>query len=409
MASSIVTAPGAQNLARNPIWVTLESDHMAGASPPYVPDVDNLSCHLEVWRYIPVDVEERLALLSGPYDNADKRITFNIADLFPRTTSLPTAISLGVSPTDPYWGEALGLTNIFRLKHADQYGDPVTTDALNVSDDYLAINGGLPADAIQSVNLSLALIGLHSYYFKRDSAFVFRKPVSMNQPDYVYFIALVTGDIDVVVTRNYDDGASDYFTALTIPVTTNKAYWVQAGYNQLKAYTDPLPDKTIVGYQVSLIYGIQNAFTAFYVLDDMCPSWEKYILFHNGFGGYETVRMKGKTKYTHRVNRETFRRTRWIDFDISVGDTEQIRTLGGAVFNTHTGHYPAYYVEHLRQLLHGKMWLIDLDLAADLNQYRFKRIMCETDSVDIRTDDPGPDGFAITYTHAWQDDGFNIY
>lgn len=409
MASTLTIEPHDNNLTRNPIWIEVESDHMTGAGP-YTPDVDNLSCHVEVWRDVGAG-EEMLGLpLRAPYSSVDKRVSFNIANLFPRADVLPAAGSIGVAVGDPYYAEAVGLTDIFRLKHADQHGDPVLVDdPLTVSDDYLAINGGLPADAIQSINMTLPLIGLHSYFFKRDSAFPFRKPVSMDQPDWIYFIALVTGNIDLVVTRNYHDGTTDFYTAVTMAVTANKAYWVQAGFYQLKAQLDPVPDKEIVGYQVSLIYGIQNAFTAYYILDHECPSWEKYILYQNGFGGYESVHMKGLTKYTHRVTRETFQRTRWKDFDIQTGDIDQIRTLGGAVFNTHTGHYPPYYCDHLRQLLHGKMWMIDLDLAADLSQYRFKRIMCETDTIEPHQEDSGPHGFAITYSHAWLDDGFNIF
>lgn len=285
----------------------------------------------------------------------------------------------------------------------------IPADELTVSDDYLAISGGLPADAIQEINLAAAVIGLHSYYYKRASSHTFFKPVAAHQPDWIYFIALLTGDIEVTVTRMYSDGTTDFYVAVTIPVEANKAYWVQAGHDQLKVPIDSNPAKTVVGYSVSLIREAQNAYTAFYVLDDMCPSWERFILYHNGFGGYETVRMKGITKYAHRVGRETFERTKWTDFTIEAGNIDQIRTSGNAVFNTHTGHYPSFYIEHLRQLLHGKMWLIDLELGTVDNTYRFKRIMCETNQVDLRTDEPAADGFAITYAHAWKDDGHNVY
>lgn len=408
MASSLVTSPAPHNLTRNPIFVTLESDHMTGGSAPYSSDVDNLSAHVEVWRDTDSG-EEKLGTLRGPYSSTDKRVSFDIASLLRKgSNALPTAAAVGIATGDPYYAEAEGIVDVFRIKSADQYGDPVAVDTLDVSDDYIAINGGLPADKVQAVNLAMPLIALHSYYYKRADAYTFRKPVSMDQPDFLYIVALVTGDIDVVVTRNYSDGTTDYYTAVTMSVTINKAYWVQAGFNQLKVPIDAAPGKTIIGYQVSFIYDDQDAYTAFFVLDNECPAWERYILYHNGFGGYETVRMKGITKYTHRVSRETFQHTKWIDFNIQEGEIDQIRTLGGAVFNTHTGHYPPWYCEHLRQLLHGKLWLIDLELS-DFDTYRFKRIMCETDTVEPRQEDAGPHGFSITYSHAWLDDGFNVY
>ncbi len=99
---------------------------------------------------------------------------------------------------------------------------------------YLAINGGLPADAVQDVNTAGAAIGLHSYYYKRDSGYVFRKPVARHEPDYVYFIALETGDIVVTVTRNYDDATSDFYNAMTIAVVAGKTYWLRQAMINLR-------------------------------------------------------------------------------------------------------------------------------------------------------------------------------
>ncbi len=121
--------------------------------------------------------------------------------------------------------------------------------------------------------------------------------------------------------------------------------------------------------------------------------------------------MKGKTKYSHNVNTDSFKKRSAIDFDIKDGDMDLIRSNGSPSYNTHTGQIPAYYVEHLRQLLHArKMWLLDTDLQdIEVPKYRFKKIICKTASLDIRTDDPGPDGIAITYEHAWLDDGYNVF
>lgn len=410
MASTLITAPQEYNLTRNPIYVTLESDSFTGSAGAYVPSEDNLSCRLEVW----VDTssgEEMVGRLKAPYSTIDKRVTFEISGLLhDRTPVLPSAASIGLSGSTPYYGEAEGVTAVFRLRHADQYGSPVVAETLTVEGDYLAIRGGLPADAIQDINWAGAAIGLHSYLYLRNSAYVFLKPVSRTQPDWIYFVALHTGDYRQVITIRYDDGTYEDFNSVLMDCLADTCYWVQSGYAQVDVddYADPA--KTVVGYNVSIIRvtGMSNAFTAFYVLDDECPTWERYLLMHNGFGGYESVRMKGVTLYSQEVKRTSFERTRWTDFSIQLGDRDDLRVLGSAVFNTHTGHYPAYYVEHLRQLIHAQLWLIDLELR-ELAEYRFKRILCETNSVEIRSDIPAAYGFAITYRHAWDDDGFNVY
>lgn len=409
MACTLVIPPQERSLTRNPIWAVFESDLFTG-SGPYTPSQVNLSAHVEVWRDTPGG-EEKLAPLQSPYRNSDKRTEFNIATLFPRKLVLPTAVSIGIAPGSAvHYGEAVGLVDVYRLKYADQYGDPVTPEALTTSDDFICIHGGLPKDAIQNINWLGAIIPLHSYYYKRSDSYVFYKPVAAHQPDWIYFVALVTDNIIVKVTIQYTDGTNDVFDSHTIAVTANKAYWTQAGHDHLHIPDHADPDKEVAGYQVSFIRESteQNAYTAFFVLDYVCPSWERFMLYHNGFGGYESVRLKGKTRYSHTVTRELFERTEWIDFSIQDGSIEQIRVFGNRIFNTHVGHYPWYYLEHLRQLLHAYLWLIDLDLKA-LDNYRFLRILAETNSIDLRDDEPGPDGFPITWKPAWQDDGHNVY
>ena len=412
MAATLILEPAEKNMIRNPIWVTIETDQMSGAEPPYTIDQDNLSCVCEVWHDPLAGDPVLLGRLRAPYSTDDKRATFDIASLvrFPEL-AIPSEASIGVSPSTPLGEAAPYLTRRIHLAYADAYGTPVVTEALTETDIYLCIDGGLPADAVQDINWAGPLLALHSYLYKRNSAYILRKPVSKAQPDWIYFITQVADNVDVIVTIHYSDGTYEFYTAINnMAVVINRGYWVQAGYNQLKVDDNANPGKTVIGYDVSLVRvtGEVNAYTQFYVVDDMCPSWERYILYQNGMGGYETVRMKGVTRYSHEVQRDRFERTPWTDFDIKTGVIDEIRVRGGAVYNTHTGHYPSWYVEHLRQMMHGKMWLIDMELS-DLDEYRFKRIVVDNTTVDIRSDIPAADGFALTYRHAWKDDGFNIF
>jgi hypothetical protein len=411
MASTLITGPNARAFTRNPIWVVIESDLFTGSPGAYVPDEDNLSCRLEIWRDTDGG-EEMLERLMAPYSTLDKRVTFDISGALRRdSTSIPSAASIGISPGDPYYDEAEGVTDVYRIRHADQYGSPVAAETLTVEGDYLAINGGLPADAIQDINWAGGAIGLHSYNYRRDSAFVFLKPVGRMQPDWIYLVALVTDDFRVTVTIRYDDGTVDFYDALEMELEEDLAYWLQSGYAQLKIDDHADVGKTVVGYNVSIIRvtGEQNTFTAFYIIDEMCPSWEHHLLMSNGMGGYESVRMKGITRHGHEVVHETFQRIRWNDFSISDGEYKTLRTQGSPTFNMHTGHYPAYYLEHLRQLLHAAIWTIDMDLVL-LGQYRFKRLrVLSTNLGDFRSSVPGADGIALNTRHAWDDDGFNIY
>ena len=66
MAATLITAPQNYNFTRNPIWIVLETDQMSGVSAPYTVDVDNLRCHVEVWRDV-LAGEEKLGSISGIY------------------------------------------------------------------------------------------------------------------------------------------------------------------------------------------------------------------------------------------------------------------------------------------------------------------------------------------------------
>lgn len=411
MAASLVTPPAEKNMIRTPIYITIESGQMSGAEAPYTLDQDNLKCVCEVW-YEPLAGDDyMLDRLIAPYSTDDKRVTFDIASLIPRSISLPSAASIGVSGGDPIGEAALYITHRIYLKYADAYGIPLVDEELTETDTYLCIDGGLPADAVQDINWIGPLLGLHAYYFKRNSAYTFRKPVSTEQPDWIYFVSQVADDVDIVVTIHYSDGTYAFYTAKEgMAVVINRGYWVQSGYDQLKVDDHADPDKTVIGYDVSLIRqtGSVNAFTAFYVLDTECPSWPKYLLYQNAMGGYETVRLKGITRYGHEVQRVRFERTRWTDFSIQEGLTDELSVKGSPTYNSHTGHYPAWYLNHLRQILHGKVWIIDTDLSA-IGEYRFKRVIVDTNSIEVHSDTPGPGGFSFTYRHAWKDDGFNVY
>lgn len=414
MACTLITPPAARSLIRNPIYITLQSDLFSGAEAPYTPDEDNLQCRIEIWRETTGPEDIFLARRIAPYSRTTKQVTFDISKVLPYTTALPSEASIGVTDvgTDPLSGEAEGLTMKYRIKYADQFGDPVVPETLTVSGYYVAISGGLPADHRQSINYAGKLIPLHSYFYRRASAYTYYKPVGETQPDWIYFVSLIAGTIQVKVTIHYDDGTYEFVDSHTIDVLLNRAYWMQSGFAQLKVQTlSTHPTKVITGYDVSLIDVAteQNAFTAFYLLDMECPSWEKVLLYHNGFGGYESVRMKGKTTYGHFVERELFERTPWTDFDIKTGTIDHIQSVGGSTFTLSTGHYPPWYLDHLRQLLHGRLWLVDRDLD-ELEVYAFKRILCTTTQVEVRKDDPTtPESFSIACRHSWRDDGFNVF
>lgn len=286
-----------------------------------------------------------------------------------------SSIALPSDPPPSVWYSALAATAFqqYRVRYGEQYGVPAVVGHLtSESDTFTAVLGARSGQALTPAGVYRVL---HDYY-RRDGA-LFRKPVSQEQPDWVYvftgdFIGAPT-DASISVLIQWSDGTTSNYTpfASGLPTLTPRGVYVFAtGYRQLRlplvspsGATDP--DAYIVGYTVRI--GPQDDGFAYlaevaYDVEPLCHPWNMYLAFSTGFGGIETVWLRGKAAETYPVESEEYQRPRWgstrpTDFR----DFETVNAEARPVWEVSTGWYDdPFYLVHLRQLPLAKCWMIDL-------------------------------------------------
>jgi len=130
--------------------------------------------------------------------------------------------------------------------------------------------------------------------------------------------------------------------------------------------------------------------------------WDRYLIFANGRGGCETVLMAGKNLDAYKTERSEGQTPRTPEFALDAGEIVAYAANGKREYEFNTGYVPAAYVEHLRQLLLGDAWLIDYD------NERFIRIICDTDSVNIKQNDQELFSMSVKFMASWIDQAANV-
>lgn len=277
-------------------------------------------------------------------------------------------------PSSWYSALAQSVYQQYRIRFGEQYGRPATIGNLTSgSDTFSAILG---AHSGAALNQAQQVYRMCHDYTRRDGQ-VFRKPVSQEQPDWIYvwtgdFIAADLPASLTVVIRWSDGTTSNYTPFASMPTLTPRSVYVfSSGYRQLRlplvspsGGTDP--DAYIVGYTVRI--GPQDDSNIWlaemeYDVEPLCHPWNMYLAFTTGRGGIETVWLRGKSAETFPVESDEFQRPRWgstrpTDFR----DYELVNAQGRPVWEVSTGWYSdSFYLVHLRQLPLAKCWMIDLD------------------------------------------------
>lgn len=388
--------------ATGPLTNTTIADD-AGASP-YTED--NLAATLQIWQAgATANDDTRLVTLHATYDPTTAQASFNLRNLFPVAATLPpeAAIPPVVSVEWPH-GLATGAWVEYYLRFADKYGTPAVPDALlRTPGNYIAIHGAHPLDAV--IPGSLSFVRLLHRYTGADAVSI-RKPVVEDMPDYVY-IYTSTNLTGCYVEREatWDTGDVTTIDSSDNPFTldTKSVYWLLSGHYPSN-FTPPAADAEIVSFKWRLKgnggLGVQTLAEVLYTVVP-CTEWDRFLIFDNGLGGCETVLFRGKAEIGYKAERTKARRQRQPDHSANLGDIFTFNQEGYVTFNLRTGYHPRYYIAHLQQLLLGDVWLLDLD------NERFLRLVCETDSVEVYKDDTDLYSLSVTFNAAWIDQAKN--
>lgn len=316
-------------------------------------------------------------------------------------------------PGSWYFLQADSAFQKYYLRYADKYGTPPVAEAmLRSTDSYHAVFGAHSGEAKQMSSASL----LCHDYTRRDGK-LFRKPVSPEQPDWGYWFsaAMETNtELSLDVVLYWSDGTQSIYEPFgSMPtVEPKKLYVFTTGYLQLRLnLVDPTgttdPDAFIVGYDVRI--GPQDdSFNYQAVIrhdvDQHCHPWNKYLLFSNGYGGMETVWLRGKATEKYDAKATEFQRPRWFDTRFAQKrDFLHYEQEGRMSWEISSGWYDdPSYPEHLRQCALGEAWLIDMI------EGRFLPVLVDGTDLVIRDDDDTLVQVTFKIRAAWFDEASNL-
>lgn len=123
----------------------------------------------------------------------------------------------------------------------------------------------------------------------------------------------------------------------------------------------------------------------------------------NGLGGCESVRFKGKFQQKYEGKRDIIQKAQSKNFELSEGVFNTFNAEGRHRYIANTGFYPRAYIEHLRQLLLGEVWLMDI------THERYIKLIVDTKSFDIHEDDQELFALEFRCRPAYIDNHFNCF
>lgn len=372
MASTLTLAPYPINFSDDPIMITVTS----GVST----EEDNLTCSVVVRDTITAAPADFIVKLTPTYDSAGQ-MTCNLSSLFDLVPPLPAAGGTGS-------GTHYGSYRKYAITHGDRYGIPPTEDGINTSETFAVIRGSSPKlKGFGSTSAAWYL--MHSYKIIDHTQHVpVVKVVSATQPEPIYFYAPAGTSVGWAATVTYLDGTTDYVTgsfALVIGLTHHHLNLSQI------APGGGVDD--VISYDLE-ISGSGYTRTIRYIVDRHPNDYERILLYENGCGGMETLRMAGRHERGHTVDRQVSSSTVWSGYNHKDGQYRTTSANGGETLQLSTGYYTRSYIQHLEQILYGDVWLYDREIL------RLERYTVQQSSLSIHRDTDQKYALSLTISPA---------
>lgn len=384
---------------RQPLTATVSSTATGMAisqteAGSYPSSEENLRGLVQLFDDLNPNQEAALISLENDYETTfPYQAVFNLRNLAPVSPYVPPGNSLAdtvVGVNDYSVLVATGAYAHLYIRYADKYGTPPQAEALKKQDNFYVLYGGTSANSPGLLTGTNVRWLCHAYYDENGQRY--RKPVSLNQPDYMFFWVNQNGlTVGVQIEVYYSDGTTD---VLAVPGTSpvalsaNTLYCFPCGARQLGIMDAPnYSSKTPVAYDIRLTNEAYTVplFRMEYELIEECPEWQVVLAYSNGVGGMETVAFTGKTNFTYEVQKELFRRARYCSMTSSDGESLSYAEEGRQLFTATTTAIPRAYAQHLRQILMGETWFVDKQNMRFISSQVTSTRLNDTDDEDLYT------------------------
>ena len=349
---------------------TLQSATVTASSPISVALDTNLSAYARV-----IDGTETPigAPFNVPYDLETSEAAFDLQSVFSHLQPhLPLPESL--DPLSNYHFE-IGYQSFmsYRVRFSDKSGAPPTPQLAAVSDEYFALYG--TAETFPTT--STIAVECHATP-------TIRKQVSAAQPDYLYLWSLLDLPYCFVELTVYLDNGR---VAIYLPNNGTRFFlgrdtlpFFRTGFTQLGLDSINIANgRRIVAYDFRIIHDNSLFLNATsprteiavrrYDVDYHAADKDLYLLFDNGLGGMETLRLRGSMREKYTVEM-----TETEGFD---GEKTTYGEEITATYDITTDVMPTNAARHYRQLLRGKLWL------CDVKNKQFKKVVRITKDIEF--------------------------
>lgn len=310
--------------------------------------------HLAVLSVYKVGEDAPVARLKSGFD-ADGRTEVNFAGLLDEPLGVPPGFTLGSLQTYAAF-RPVGTVEYF-FRYADSYGRPPQPETLAKSGTFVVVPGGSEGRS----PLRWGTVGNYQLchaYLKEDDSY-FAKPISLNQPDWCYFFSNGAGSVTPFITVFYQDGTNERFQVPGSSTQgTGLGLWafpcgpIQIGIEQAPSWST----KNAVRYRFELEGS--DMVINYQILPD-CHPWETFLAYENGAGGIESVVFRGKSVEGYAAQGQGFRRATTRLQTAERGAVASYNNEGRRVLRLRSGYLDRDYINHLRQILIGRVWLCD--------------------------------------------------
>lgn len=318
-------------------------------------------------------------------------VVFDIRKDFNLRYHLPSAASIRseeAEKTTDNWQK-------YQLSYTEQGGLPPTIGGITKLNNVFYVLHGQQEYFNQYQNFWL--------YFRDSGRFLTaqeqRKMVTMEQPEWLYWIAREDGEYRIQTVVTYRDGTEETFLQyVSVDLLTGEVAYFSVGFEQLGF--ECYDDNPIVEYAVQvLLDGFPTSTRHVYELTTDVTLHERYYLFGNPLGGMDTIRCSGRRtdnesittqSATRIVNREVLQDRRGEDLTY---DRRSRRS-----FTQLTGHISKAEIDNLLKLLRiGECWEIDMERG------ELMPLLIEAGSIEKYKDENDLEGVTWTASYAFEE------
>lgn len=324
---------------------------------------------------------------------------FNIADYL--------AAQLAPSVTYPMTAAAKRATMVLKYvtRYAEQFGTTVAVQKLTTSDAYYAIAAKVPDWKMTEWLADSTSWWDRLLYEKFFLSWSPARNVTRVQPERLFFLvwnAITSAQLDVVATMHFTDGTTQEVVKTIASASQYEMYEIPCGYAELGLSAYETGGKVCQYYTVHVEVNstglVISESKSFYLFDE--TDYDRYFIFRNSLGGYDTIRATGEKTSNTNVTAETgfFNESKIY----TEGSRERLKIVSGSddVHTVDLG-YTDDYAE--------AMWRTELLISEDVYELvggKLVPIVITTETATKYSDFAPLYSLTIEYSYAHQSNAF---